>query len=174
VAKVNLETSWSIRVPYPSAHGPSYGPRQHPPPQAYSIRTTASLPLPPSSTLILLKLWKDGRSSHWYVKQLLFRAPLTQHSVLDGGTGFLKAGYAGQVGLPRHCTIVPMLWQADRLPAELSRPPVPVNSRPPHPANRGTRWRGHQAQGHHVWRRGGGGALDAPDHLPRMWSRRNC
>ena len=80
--------------------------------------------------------------------------------MLDGGTGFLKAGYAGQVrSFPSA--------QPQRLTAssELPRFPVPLDSRPPDPAFRRARWR-HRGQGHNVRRRGGGGALDAPDHLP--------
>jgi len=95
---------------------------------------------------------------------------LTLQLVLDGGTGFLKAGYAGQVRL--YTTIVVRLAKLMIIALELPRPPVPFNSRPSHSTNRRTKWRWHPAQGHHVRWWGCGSALNASDHLPSMWPRK--
>ena len=100
----------------------------------------------------------------------LSEALLILQTVLDGGTGFLKVGYAGQVGQHMHSLLIFVLT---RRAIELPRAPVPLNSRPPYPANRRAKWRRHTTQGHHVRRRRGNGALHAPDHVPcmcRFWT----
>lgn len=46
-----------------------------------------------------------GGGANWYaIVQDITNALLTSNPVLDGGTGFLKAGYAGQVRRRRHAS----------------------------------------------------------------------
>lgn len=64
-----------------------------------SIQSTPRLSTPSLKPLHLaLSFGRHGGSSNWYVLDLCANgALLTLHQVLDGGTGFLKVGYAGQV-----------------------------------------------------------------------------
>lgn len=64
-----------------------------------SIQSTPRLASPfPKPQHLALSFSKHGGSSNWYALDLCAQgALLTLHQVLDGGTGFLKVGYAGQV-----------------------------------------------------------------------------
>jgi hypothetical protein len=74
---------------------------------------------------------------------------LTSYSaVLDGGTGFLKVGYAAQVC--RTTTTLPFCSSLIHIPSsELPRAPVSLDSGAAHLANGGA-GRRHRGQGYHV------------------------
>jgi hypothetical protein len=77
-----------------------------------SVQSTPRLSTPPLKPLhLVLSFSKHGGSSNWYnLDPCANRALLTLHQVLDGGTGFLKVGYAGQVCSSFKLTMAWTLW----------------------------------------------------------------